>query len=115
LTIARKAGSKNAEKWFNASIAQGRTLFQSAREADADDIIINVNYAFSLLALENEDWKEMAYVEQILHDVLSEEPSDYLSRILQSYARKALTQIENRDAVRDYAGMFLDGEVPEFK
>lgn len=115
LAIARKAGNKNAEKWFDASIERGRELFGSARATRTQDIVIDVNYAFSLLALKEDDFPESGEAHQILNAVMEIEPTDNLGRVLQHYAGEALAQIDNRDLVRDYAGMFLDGEIPAFE
>lgn len=115
LAIARKAGNKNAEKWFGASIAQGQALFQTALTAEPDNVIINVNYAFSLLALETDDFGGVEDAREILTQVGMTEPSDHLGRVLKTYAAEALSQIEDRDVVSGYAGMFLDGEKPEFE
>lgn len=114
LAIARKAGNKNAQKWFEASIEQGRSLFQLARSSETDDIVISVNYAFSLLALKEDDFPDIEEARGILVAVIATDATDNLGRVLQAYAQEALTQIDAREAVRDYAGMFLDGEVPEF-
>lgn len=115
LAIARKAGNENAEKWFGASIDQGRALFQKARMAGPNDIIINVNYAFSLLALEEDDLDNVEEARQILTEVSAALPSDHLEGVLKTYAEDALTRIEDRKAVSDYAGMFLDGKKPIFE
>ncbi|MEP3654380.1 MAG: hypothetical protein ABJO36_05735 [Litorimonas sp.] len=112
LAIARKAGNENAEKWFEASIAQGQSLFQNARTVKPNDIVISVNYAFSLLALKDDDFPDVEEARQILTSVIATEPTDHLGRVLKIYADEALTLIDDRDAVRDYAGMFLDGEKP---
>ena len=112
LAIARKAGNENAEKWFEASIAQGQSLFQNARTVKPDDIVISVNYAFSLLALKEDDFPNVEEARQILTSVIATEPTDHLGRVLKIYADEALTLIDDRDAVRDYAGIFLDGEKP---
>lgn len=115
MAIARKTGSENGEKWFGATIAQGRALFQNARAAQPDDIVVDLTYAFSLLALKDKDFAYLEEARQILKGVTSAEPTDHLGRVLQSYAAEALTQIEDRDVVRDYAFMFLDGKKPSFK
>jgi len=118
LAIARKAGDKNAQKWFGASAAQGQALFQKARMAQPDDVIIGVNYAFALLALEedeDEEEKNLAYAEearQILTKVMATEPTDFLGRTLKTYAAEALAHIDDRERVSEYAGMFMDGKKP---
>jgi len=115
LAIARKAGNKNAEKWFNASITQGQALFQSARDADADDIIINVNYAFSLLALEEEDVTDISEARQILSMAMNTKPSNHLEQVMATYAEEAFASIDDRKRVQRYTEMFLEGERPSFE
>lgn len=115
LAIARKAGNKNAEKWFDASIAQGRALFQSAREADGNDIIINVNYAFSLLALDEEDVMDVSEAQKILSMAMKTEPTNHLEQVLATYAEEAFAQIDDRKRVQRYTEMFLEGEQPSFE
>ncbi len=114
LAIARKAGNKNAKKWFGADIAQGRALFVTARAAQPNDIIIGTNYAFSLLALKEEDFPDTEEARRLLSDMAALTPQDHLSGVLQSYAKEALSRIEDRDAVRDYTDMFLEGKKPSF-
>ena len=113
LAIARKAGDKNAIKWFDASIADGRSLFLAARAEQPKDVVIGLNYAFSLLALGDDDLKDTEEARLILIDLASMRPEDHLGKTLQAYGREALTRIEDRDEVRDYVGMFLDGDTPE--
>ena len=114
LTVARKAGKERAKKWFGANIADGRKLSQSALAAQPDDIVIAVNYAFSLLALEDEDFSDIEEVRQVLLAVSTLNPEDHLGRVLKDYALKALGDIEDRERVRGYAELFLEGKVPEF-
>lgn len=113
LAIARKAGNKNAKKWFDASIAEGRALFLAARTEQPNDAVIALNYAFSLLALKDDDWEDTKEASSILEDLANMVPQDHLRQTLQTYGQEALSRIENRDDVRDYVGMFLDGETPE--
>lgn len=113
LAIARKAGNKNAEKWFGATISQGRELFLTARTSTPEDIIIGTNYAFSLLALKDEDFPETEEARLILSEMDTLEPTNHLGAVLQSYAKEALARIEDRDDVRDYTDMFLEGKRPE--
>jgi len=114
LTVARKAGKERAKKWFGANIADGRKLSQSALAAQPDDIVIAVNYAFSLLALKDEDFSDIEEARQVLLAVSALNPEDHLGRVLKDYAVKALGEIEDRERVRDYAEFFLEGKVPEF-
>lgn len=119
LAIARKAGDKNAEKWFGASIADGQALFQKSRDAEPNDIIIGVNYAFALLALEEDDQERTsAHTEearQILTHVMGLEPTEFLGQVLKTYAAEALMHIDNPEVIRDFAGMFMDGKKPQIQ
>jgi len=114
LAVARKAGGKNAEKWFDATVEEGRELFQKARIAQPNDIVINVNYAFSLMALKPEDFDYIQDVRQILSVVMEATPDNHIDRTLQSFAVTALANIEDHDRLRDYVCLFLDGKVPVF-
>ena len=114
LTVARKAGSERAKKWFGANIADGRKLSQSALAAQPDDIVIAVNYAFSLLALKDEAFSDIEEARQVLLTASTLNPEDHLGRVLKRYAVEALGEIENRERVRTYSEMFLEGEVPQF-
>ena len=113
LAVARKAGDKNAHKWFDASIDEGRSLFVEARKKQPTDIVIGINYAFSLLALKEEDFPETEEARRILALMVQLSPKDNLETTLQSYGAEALNRMDDRDAVSDYAGMFLDGKKPE--
>jgi len=85
----------------------------AARAEQPNDAIIGVNYAFSLLALKDEDASDTEEARQILTELASMAPSDHLGKTLQAYGQEALSRIEDRDKARDYAEMFLDGNVPE--
>lgn len=114
LAIARKAGNKNAKKWFKASIDQGRALFLNASNKESNDAVIGVNYAFALLALQDDDFSDMEEVRLILTEVTALTPTDYLGKTLQAYGLAALNRLEDHEAVEAYAEMFLDGKVPSF-
>jgi len=113
LAIARKAGDKNAQKWFEASIAEGRKLFLAARAAEPNDPIIGLNYAFALIALEDEDLDDTEEAEAILDEIVKLTPSDHLSTVMVSYAKGALARLNNRESAREYVELFLDGKRPE--
>lgn len=112
LAIARKTGDKDAQSWFGANIEQGRTLFMKARKSDPNDPVLGVSYAFALIALKDKDLADTEEAREILTDMIDLAPTDYLSEILLGYAREALARLDDRDAARDYVGLFLDGKVP---
>lgn len=113
LAIARKTGDKDAQKWFGASINAGRDLFLTARAKDPEELVIGVSYAFALIALKDDDLDNTAEAQTILEDMVLLTPDDYLDETLKEYASEALVRLENRDAARDYVGLFLDGKIPE--
>ena len=89
-------------------------LSQSAIAAQPDDIVIAVNYAFSLMALKDEALSDIEEARQVLLTASTLNPEDHLGRVLKRYAVEALGEIENRERVRTYSEMFLEGEVPQF-
>jgi len=72
-----------------------------------------LNYAFSLLALKDDDLLDTEEARLILGDLMAMTPQDHLGQTLKAYGEEALTRIEDRDKVRDYVEMFLDGETPQ--
>jgi len=112
LAVVRKAGEKNAQKWFEASLAEGQALFESAVTAMPDDAVIGVNYAFSLIALDEEDLPDATLAHDLLNRLTATQPTDYLSQTVLDYGREVLTIMEDRQAAQDYTGLFLDGKKP---
>ncbi|WP_409433049.1 hypothetical protein ACJ3XI_00720 [Litorimonas sp. RW-G-Af-16] len=112
LAVVSKAGEKNAQKWFGASVADGQLLYNAALSKDANNVIVNVNYAFALLALSDEDMADTQTAKIWLEQSVQLDPSDHMSQTLLGYARTVLDMIDNRDAARIYAAMFLDGKKP---
>jgi len=112
LAVVRKAGEKNAQKWFEASIADGQALFETAMIATPDDAVIGVNYAFSLIALDEDDLPDVTMAYALLNRLIAAKPTDHLSQTVLGYGREALTIMEDRGAAQDYTGQFLDGKKP---
>lgn len=112
LAVVRKTGEQNAKKWFEASVAEGQSLYGAAITASPEDIVIGINYAFGLIALEDEDMPNITAAREILEELSTRQPTDHLSQIMVEYSREALTVIEDREAVRDYIRPFLDGKKP---
>lgn len=111
LAIARKAGNKNAEKWFEASIEGGIKLYDKALSQSPNDPVLLVNYAFALLALQEEDYQGRAAAKALLENSLTVTPKDDLSKKLILHAAKALELFEKKDDLRTYAEDFLDGNI----
>jgi len=113
LAIAKKAGNDNAKKWFRASIDEGRNQFLAAREKRPHDIVISINYAFSLLALKDQDFSHLDEARQILLEISTLHPTDQLGRTLKGYAQEALVRLGDRKRVKNYVRLFLEGQKPE--
>ncbi|WP_427453914.1 hypothetical protein [Litorimonas sp. WD9-15] len=113
LAIVRKAGDGNARKWFGANVADGQAFYDKAIAFEPDNAVIGVNYAFAMIALEDEDMPNVSAAWAILEHLSALDQPDHLNRTVMDYGREALTVKADRDAARDYAGMFLDGEKPE--
>ena len=112
LAEVRKAGGGDARKWFDARVADGQTLYDTALEKSATDPIVIVNYAFALLALDDADMPTTDVARDWLTRLESLPTETYLENTLKNYGLTALAKINDRDAVRDYCGQFLDGKVP---
>jgi len=112
LAIVRKAGDGNARKWFGANVADGQAFYDKAIAFEPDDAVIGVNYAFAMIALEDEDMPDVNAAWTILEKLVATPQTDNLNMTVLNYAREALTLRDDRDAARDYVGMFLDGEKP---
>ncbi|GGX68519.1 hypothetical protein GCM10011309_17880 [Litorimonas cladophorae] len=112
LAIIRKTGSKDGQSWFDANIEDGRALFLKSRAREPNDLVIGVSYAFALIALKDKDLDNTEEARAILEHIIGLNPTDYLTAEILGYAREALLRLDDRDAARDYVGLFLDGEVP---
>ena len=113
LGVVRKAGEKNANKWFDASILEGRRLFEKALEQSPDDIVIGVNYAFSLIVLDEEDFSDLSVARTHLEHLNAMQSEDYLGQTILAYGKEALSRLDDREKAQDYTAQFLDGERPE--
>ena len=113
LAIVRKAGEKNANKWFKASIKDGQYLFEKALDKSPDDIIIGINYAFALIVLDEEEFSDLSVARNHLEYLSRLEPKDYLGQTLFAFGKEALSRLDDREKAQDYTAQFLDGKRPE--
>lgn len=110
LGVIRKAGISNGAKWFDASLEEGKRLYEGAMLASPNDPVITMNYAFALIALGEEVYSEWDKVRSLLERVKTMPVTDDLSQKIENHASAALTLFGNKEALRDYAEAFLDGE-----
>ena len=111
LGVLRKVGEKNGSKWFGASMAEGQRLYMMARHAAPNDVLIETNYAMSLLALDAESYGPD--VKPILEVVARLPAGDDLYRKVQSKAAIVLASYGDDKKVKKLAGRFLDGKAME--
>lgn len=110
MAVLRKAGPGNAEKWFEASLSEGQRFYGLALEASPNDPVIALNYAFALVALDEDDFSDFDVVKNLLERVTAMPATDDLNQKVIARAQAALDRFEDKDALKDYAEAFLDGE-----
>lgn len=108
LGVVRKAGEKNGEKWFGASTEEGRRLYNLARAAAPQDILISTNYAAALLALDEAAYANDVYA--ILSSTMEMVAANDVERKVQAQAGLILSHMDDLDDAKDVAEDFLDGE-----
>lgn len=106
--VVRRAGEKNGGKWFGASLKEGERLYAEARRLAPNDILIQTNYALSLLVLDVDTYGPQ--VQPILEAVAVIPAQDDLSRKVQGKAATVLAAYGDDRKVKKLAGRFLDGE-----
>lgn len=108
LGVIRKTGEKNGGKWFGASREEGERLYAEARAAAPNDVLIETNYALSLLVLDVE--KYAPQVAPLLEAVAGMPAGDDLYKKVQMKAAKVLAAFGDEKRVEKLAERFLDGE-----
>lgn len=108
LGVIRKTGEKNGGKWFGASLDEGERLYAEARAAAPNDVLIETNYALSLLVLDREAYAPK--VRPLLEAVATMPANDDLYKKVQGKAAKVLAASDNLKSMEKMAERFLDGE-----
>ena len=108
LGVIRKTGEKNGNKWFGASTAEGRRLYDLAREIAPNDILIATNYAAAILVLDEDLYAEEVRV--MLTEVAEMTPEFDAERKIQARALAILAKMDDPDEAEDLAKDLLDGE-----
>jgi len=108
LGVIRKTGERNGGKWFGASREEGERLYAEARAAAPNDVLIETNYALSLLVLDVENYGPQ--VRPILEAVAAIPAGDDLYKKVQSKAATVLAAFGDADEAEKLAAKFLDGE-----
>ena len=108
LGVIRKTGEKNGGKWFGASLAEGERLYAEARAKAPNDVLIETNYALSLLVLDRDSYAPQ--VRPLLEAVATMPVPDDLYRKVQMKAAKILAASDDLKTMEKMAERFLDGE-----
>lgn len=106
--VIRKTGEKNGSKWFGASLDEGLKLYDMARNKNPSDILIETNYAMSLLVLNSEHYGP--YARPILENISQLKTTTDIDRKVQARAALVMTHYEDQKRVNKLAADFLDGE-----
>ena len=109
--VIRRAGERNGRKWFGASLDEGLKLYNMARNKNPNDILIETNFAMSLLVLNSEHYGPFTW--PILENISQSQVSTDLDRKVQARAVQVLTHHEDQKRVKKLAADFLDGEPAE--
>ncbi len=108
LGVIRKAGIKNGEDWYGASLRAGRQYYDQALVQNPNDIMINVNYALSLYVLDTNIYAGPALT--LLTTAMAQSPKDALEAGVQLRAQRILDVWDEKKQAKKRAGKFLDGE-----
>ena len=117
LEIIRKAGEESAERWFGARPDYGKAYFEKALHRDPDDAIVNVNYAFALIALVETEKTDKAAIkaqnlrraQMLIETALSSAPSDDLTRKMQAKANVAQSLYDSPSELKSFVDAFFEG------
>ena len=108
LGVIHKTGEKNGGKWFGASLAEGESLYAEARAKAPNDVLIETNYALSLLVLDRDAYAPQ--VRPLLEAVAAMPANDDLYKKVQIKAAKILAASDDLKAMEKMAERFLDGQ-----
>ena len=118
LEIIRKSGEESAERWFGARADYGKAFFEKSLQQDPRDPIVNINYAFALIALVEEESdgenrgkaQNMRRAHTLIETALEAPPSDDLTEKMQIKAAKALSLYENAGDLKAFVDAFFEGK-----
>jgi len=108
LGVIRKTGEKNGGKWFGATLEEGERLYAEARMKAPNDVLIETNYALSLLVLDRDAYAPQ--VRQLLEAAAAMPANDDLYRKVQMKAAMILAASDDLKTMEKMAERFLDGE-----
>ena len=106
--VVRKTGAKNGYKWFGASQEEGERLYAVALAKAPQDIVIQTNYAMSLLVLDPAQYGPQA--RPLLEAVAAWPAHNNLFSKVQSRAGEILDAYDDPKQVKKLAERFLDGK-----
>lgn len=108
LGVIRKAGIKNGEKWFGASLEEGKRLYSKAKALAPDDILIAANCYVSLHVL-NLGFDD-EYKRKQLETILALPAKSHIDKAVKQRMQDMLDILGDRKAEKKLAERFLDGD-----
>jgi len=108
LTLVRRIGEKNSGKWFGATLADGQRLYAEARVQAPNDVLIETNYAMSLLALDAQIYGPQ--IKPVLGAIAAMPANDDLYRKVQVKSATVLAAFGDDKKVEKMAERFLEGK-----
>lgn len=105
--IVRKAGEKRAENWYKATLTDGNAAYERALELSPHNIIIEANYALSLVDIDYPN--NQARAKAMLEDCTGENPKTAIERAVQARMAAVLARWDDREFVEAEAANWLDG------
>lgn len=116
LEIVRKAGEESALRWFGARADYGKAFFEKALNQEPDDPIMNVNFAFALIALVEEEnnstSQNLRRARILMEAALSVSSMDDFTRNMQAKASRALSLYDNPNELIAFVEAFFEGREP---
>lgn len=106
--IVRKAGEGRAENWYSATMTDGNAAYDRALELSPHDIIIEANYALSLVEADYDANQSRARA--MIEDCTDETAKTAVERAVQDRMNAIHARWDEPDFVRAEAARWLDGE-----
>jgi len=108
LGIVRKAGAERGADMFGANEGAGIAAFEQAVTRAPNDIVINMNYALSALALDPVKYGDRG--EQILNTIAERSAQSDIDRVYLAWSKELSGLFDNADELQKRAAYYVDGE-----
>jgi len=110
LGVVRKAGEKNGQKWYGASVADGMAAFNSALKGAPQDILIASTFAAFLCVLEPE--QHSSHTRALLEWVANAPEQTEMDRDIKARMAGILAAFDTPEVASKMSEDFLEGLQP---